>query len=703
MDYPHQDLLSDIVAVRPPSRKNQFTLLATASAPNQSTPTRLLLQQTKQDHRRSLRDDLETWHNIIASDDLTAHDTHLVPVKGTFTLPIPTKLCPPLLPKSVSSDRPVVVLQYYERGSLRSCLDQGDFLQSRNPSLPKTSDWSAKLQILKDIAAALHFIQRHMHGQQHGAVSSDAVFIDRAGRAFLAWHHQLDRTRPEMLSLGNVQETRYFSPEALDKVLADVQKQTQHLSSSSSRAPAPALPNHGSPDYVVYDDMYAFGVLAWELATEEFPFETVEPPTIASFAQQSQHRFQTLAPPRLNRLIQKCLQVDQASRPSWCTVVDELNALNPEEVDTPLEEKKDEHTPKSSTLSITASTIDPNQPTTTLLVTKQGEVPSDQAEKSKVVDMMESVLNSTFYRRELPPHLDAFTSEPGKRLFREMIQAGTGECFFKLCTSFNTQSDPAFCGVSSLSMVLNALEIDPRRQWRGVWRWYSDEQLDCCASIDVMRQKGITFNQFACLARCHAKVVVKRADRHTLQEFRKDIQRVASSDDCQMVLSFSRAALGQTGSGHFSPVGGYHAGQDKVLVLDTARFKYPPFFATVTELWESLQPKDPETGICRGYFMITLTAKQRLELERKRLVAETESSATVVTKTRSTDSGSGSEKSLGIHSSASSSMFSLSSIEGDIDDNSVRGDRQEVASGHLSDEGDKAECDCDCEKPRSHQ
>jgi hypothetical protein len=30
------------------------------------------------------------------------------------------------------------------------------------------------------------------------------------------------------------------------------------------------------------------------------------------------------------------------------------------------------------------------------------------------------------------------------------------------------------------------------------------------------------------------------------------------------------------GDGHFSPVGGYHAGKDLVLILDTARFKYPP-------------------------------------------------------------------------------------------------------------------------------
>ena len=38
-----------------------------------------------------------------------------------------------------------------------------------------------------------------------------------------------------------------------------------------------------------------------------------------------------------------------------------------------------------------------------------------------------------------------------------------------------------------------------------------------------------------------------------------------------------------TGSGHYSPVAGYHPGQDLVLILDTARFKYPPYWLFVTD------------------------------------------------------------------------------------------------------------------------
>lgn len=33
------------------------------------------------------------------------------------------------------------------------------------------------------------------------------------------------------------------------------------------------------------------------------------------------------------------------------------------------------------------------------------------------------------------------------------------------------QDEPAYCGLASLAMTLNTLSIDPRRTWKGPWRW----------------------------------------------------------------------------------------------------------------------------------------------------------------------------------------------------------------------------------------
>ncbi|KAF9581796.1 hypothetical protein BGW38_001071, partial [Lunasporangiospora selenospora] len=157
----------------------------------------------------------------------------------------------------------------------------------------------------------------------------------------------------------------------------------------------------------------------------------------------------------------------------------------------------------------------------------------------------------SFYRRKLPEHLISFTSPEGKQLFREMLESGYGEGYFSLVGNFTTQSEPAFCGPSSLAMVLNSLEVDPQRQWKGAWRWYSDELLECCAPSEQVKTKGITFAQFACLSKCHCDVQVRRANQVTLEQFKKDLEMVCSRDDIHMVVSFSRKSLGQTGDGHF--------------------------------------------------------------------------------------------------------------------------------------------------------
>lgn len=76
-------------------------------------------------------------------------------------------------------------------------------------------------------------------------------------------------------------------------------------------------------------------------------------------------------------------------------------------------------------------------------------------------DMPQYNHEKSLYRRPLPPPAIAFSSKEGRQLFQEAMLEGTAESFFPLMEQFHTQSEPAFCGLSSLAMVLNALQIDP--------------------------------------------------------------------------------------------------------------------------------------------------------------------------------------------------------------------------------------------------
>ncbi|XP_010542900.1 PREDICTED: glutathione gamma-glutamylcysteinyltransferase 1-like [Tarenaya hassleriana] len=211
------------------------------------------------------------------------------------------------------------------------------------------------------------------------------------------------------------------------------------------------------------------------------------------------------------------------------------------------------------------------------------------------------------YRRPLPspPAID-FASAEGKQIFKEALQKGNMEGFFRLISYFQTQSEPSYCGLASLSMVMNALSIDPGRKWKGPWRWFDESMLDCCEPLEIVKDKGIAFGKVVCLAHCSgAKVEAFRTSQSTIEDFRKCVIKCSSSDNCHIITSYHRGVFKQTGTGHFSPIGGYNAERDMALILDVARFKYPPHWVPLKLLWEAMDSLDLSTGQRRGFMLIS--------------------------------------------------------------------------------------------------
>ncbi|KAI3864849.1 hypothetical protein MKX03_006088 [Papaver bracteatum] len=94
-------------------------------------------------------------------------------------------------------------------------------------------------------------------------------------------------------------------------------------------------------------------------------------------------------------------------------------------------------------------------------------------------------------------------------------------------------------------------------------------------------------------------------NKSTIDDFRKYLMTCTSSEDFYVVTSYNRRTFKQTGTGHFSPIGGYHAGRNLALILDTARFKYPPHWVPETLLWEAMNTIDKATGNHRGFMLIS--------------------------------------------------------------------------------------------------
>ncbi|CAG2205413.1 E2.3.2.15 [Mytilus edulis] len=237
---------------------------------------------------------------------------------------------------------------------------------------------------------------------------------------------------------------------------------------------------------------------------------------------------------------------------------------------------------------------------------------SESVEKKSISDIKDTP-KLQFYRRKLPDSCIPFSSPEGKKIFQEALLFGHMECYFKLAAQFRTQDEPAFCGLSTLVMVLNALEIDPEQVWKGPWRWYHENMLDCCVPVKVIEQDGINLGQFVCLAECNGletKMIIVD-ENATLENFREVLLKYTKQDEYLITLSYSRKVLSQTGDGHFSPVGGYHVERDLVLILDTARFKYPPHWVSASLIFEAMQGKDKSTGKPRGYVIMNKKPSSR--------------------------------------------------------------------------------------------
>ena len=161
----------------------------------------------------------------------------------------------------------------------------------------------------------------------------------------------------------------------------------------------------------------------------------------------------------------------------------------------------------------------------------------------------ENIVGRTRYKRSLPDTAIAFASQEGRKLFAEAMATDGMAGYFPLAEQFHTQSDPAYCGLGSLVMALNALAIDPERLWKGAWRWFAEDMLDCCLPLAEIRERGLSIDELACLARCNgAEVTVERPEATNLATWRASL-RTAAGGDAVIVASYDRAVLGQTGSG----------------------------------------------------------------------------------------------------------------------------------------------------------
>jgi len=181
---------------------------------------------------------------------------------------------------------------------------------------------------------------------------------------------------------------------------------------------------------------------------------------------------------------------------------------------------------------------------------------------------------------------------------------------FKLLRFYEAQIRGTYCGVATAVVALNALAIKaPASQYLGKYRLFTQEEffegsIGEAVNKDVVKTKGLTLKDMTALMETQPlKVDPFEAVNLTDDEIRHHIISALQNPNQVVIVLYQRKELKQEGSGHWSPIAAYDCHSDSFLVLDVARYKYPPAWINADTLLASMRIPDDE-GLSRGFIIL---------------------------------------------------------------------------------------------------
>lgn len=184
--------------------------------------------------------------------------------------------------------------------------------------------------------------------------------------------------------------------------------------------------------------------------------------------------------------------------------------------------------------------------------------------------------------------------------------------YWQLIPTFAVQNTQSYCSVASAITVLNAMPIEkPVDPTYAPYAYFTQDNfftpgVTKIISPQTVLQIGMTREQMADTLTAQGVRARSIAGDTLDDDGLRALLKNALGDDGQFVLAnYLRATLEQVGGGHWSVLAAFDAQSDRVLILDVAKYKYPPVWVGIGTLRQAIATTDTTSNKSRGLVIVS--------------------------------------------------------------------------------------------------
>lgn len=187
--------------------------------------------------------------------------------------------------------------------------------------------------------------------------------------------------------------------------------------------------------------------------------------------------------------------------------------------------------------------------------------------------------------------------------------------FVSLMATFTMQERQTLCSVATGVSILNALPIkrpvDPKYAPYPYFTQmnYFDSRVNSIITRDTTLEIGQTLDEAAMVMAVHgAATRAYHAEYSSIDEFRRIAKANMDERNDFIAVNYRRNYVGQPPGSHFSPLAAYDETTDSFLILDVARYKFPPVWVSTADLFAAMNTTDDVSNKSRGFLVISAPA-----------------------------------------------------------------------------------------------